>query len=67
MTLRQHMIEMHPNVKLPRLTADLIKVHKRQHHRYFCSHFHAGSNTGPDDRPTGWATGESPVPRKTQT
>lgn len=56
MTLREHMRELHPNVKLPRSNADLIKLHKTLHWRYWLSHTH-GATSGPSDRPVGWTTG----------
>lgn len=46
-----------------RLTlAELQYWHRNEHHRYFCNHYHEGSNTGPGDRPVGWYTGEGAVP-----
>ena len=35
--------------------------HSGQHHRFALSHYHAGPNTGPGDRPRGWYTGEDAV------
>ena len=61
MSLRKHMKELHPNAKLPRSNADLIREHKRQHHQLSPNHIHAGVNLGPDQRPPGWTTGEDVV------
>lgn len=41
----------------------LMTAHRTDHHHYRTSHTHAGSNTGPGDRPPGWATGEDVVMR----
>ena len=61
MTLRQHMKEMHSQLKLPRSNADLMRLHQKQHHQYRLSHFHEGVNLGPGDRPSGWKTGEGAI------
>ena len=37
--------------------------HARQHHRLSTSHYHAGPNTGPGDRPRGWWTGADARPK----
>lgn len=44
--------------------AQLQKAHARSHHRYAQNHYHAGPNTGPDNRPKGWKTGEAAVPTR---
>ena len=43
--------------------AQLGRWHSDQHHRYVIAHDHAGPNTGPNDRPPGWKTGEGSIPR----
>lgn len=37
--------------------------HARQHHRFWTNHYHEGPNTGPGNRPPGWATGADVVDR----
>lgn len=64
MTLRTHMREMHPlkgGRGLPKRNADLARLHADMHYRRSLSHYHAGVNLGPDQRPEGWATGEDAV------
>jgi len=36
----------------------LADWHAHTHHQYVWEHYHADSNTGPNDRPPGWKTGE---------
>ena len=66
MSLRKHMREMHHNLRLPRSNADLLKLHRREHHHFATNHIHnpGWPNTGPDNRPPGWTTGEDAVPRE---
>lgn len=59
--LREHMLAMHPHMKIPRPNADLALAHSIQHHRYAPNHYHEGPNAGPDQRPPGWTTGEGAV------
>lgn len=64
--LLAHLREMHG--RLPRgvahmTYAELQREHGRQHHRLYCNHYHAGPNTGADNRPAGWYTGEDAVVR----
>jgi hypothetical protein len=66
-TLVGHMRERHPRVAAkaaPGWTfAAWQKVHALQHHRYYVDHYHAGTNTGSDNRPEGWYTGKDAVER----
>lgn len=65
MSLRKHMAERHPHVKLPRSNADLEKAHANQHYRYSPNHHHeGGKGTGPSDRPVGWKTGEGVIEKR---
>lgn len=63
MSLREHVKAMHPKLPLRRATKDLEREHGRAHHRLMPNHYHEGVNTGPDQRPRGWRTGEDAVPR----
>lgn len=40
---------------------EMSRWHANQHHRLTPNHIHAGPNTGPDDRPIGWYTGQDAV------
>lgn len=41
---------------------ELGEKHAGWHHRYRCSHAHAGENLGSGHRPPGWRTGEDVIP-----
>jgi hypothetical protein len=58
--LRSHILADHGGKELPRSWTlnQMASWHAGIHHRYRTSHYHEGSNTGPDDRPPGWRTGE---------
>lgn len=58
-----HLTACHPSIRIGvRSTGTLAERHAIAHHRYWTSHHHAGSNTGPGDRPDGWYTGDDAVP-----
>lgn len=60
--LVEHLSEHHKRIKPGRRSmADLQKDHGREHHRHSPNHRHEGRNSGPDDRPVGWKTGEGVV------
>lgn len=63
-TLVAHIRAMHRRRPGSPETMTLLNLkawHSGQHHRYALGHFHAGTNTGPGDRPRGWYTGEDAV------
>jgi len=63
-TLLMHIRSEHKRQPSARLTlAELQRWHAREHHQYYCSHYHEGTNLGPNDRPAGWYTGEDAVAR----
>lgn len=68
--LRQHIIGHHSPRHWPagfdRMTyTQLQRWHADRHHRSGgLSHYHAGPNRGPSERPPGWYTGEDVVLRK---
>lgn len=63
--LLAHVKERHPQIKTPKnvTIAGLKRAHTREHWRLWCNHFHAGVNTGPDNRPEGWKTGLDVIER----
>lgn len=60
--LRAHVTGEHRGAPARATLVELARWHARQHHRLACSHYHAGVNRGPDQRPPGWYTGEDSVP-----
>lgn len=65
MTIRQHMQELHPHVRLARSNADVVRQHMQEHYRYLPNHWHNSGHgpkgLGAHDRPAGWKTGEDVV------
>jgi len=57
--LRSHIVSDHHRQPAKSWTMkQLADWHAHTHHQYVWEHYHAGSNTGPNDRPPGWKTGE---------
>lgn len=54
MSLRQHLRESHPDLRIPRANADAIRAHGDEHRSGKLSHYHRGLA----DNPPGWETGE---------
>lgn len=74
MSIREHVREKHPRLRMRRSNEDLAREHARDHHRYHGDHTHgpvaSETNTGPlvgqnteMRRPIGWYTGENVLPR----
>lgn len=62
--LKAHIDAEHKGMPKSHTTfAQMQTWHKRVHHKYYTGHWHEGSNTGADDRPPGWYTGEGSRPR----
>jgi hypothetical protein len=60
--LVQHIADFHRRPPGGMTYRELGAWHAGQHHRYSTDHHHAGSNTGPMDRPPGWKTGTDMAP-----
>ena len=64
--LREHLDRMHGTrgLLLPQRSTlvQLQRWHANEHHRYHTSHYHAGVNLGPDQRPDGWYSGADAIP-----
>lgn len=61
--LETHIFALHKRPPSGMTLKELQAWHAGQHHKFWTDHYHDGVNLGPDQRPSGWKTGEGAVPK----